>query len=150
MQASQRCVIWSAAIGVVGFGAYQAMNLVRRVDESERKLHALICATHVMEAYLKANDHQWPQSWSDLRGTGKVPTGSMYGWPDAAEAVQQRVEIDFSVTADDLANPAFDVSRVIRPLGEYSYDPATRLATLQQFIQDSQVRPEATNSPVSP
>jgi hypothetical protein len=153
MQTSQRCVICAAAIGMVGYGAYHALSLIRRVDDSERKLHALICVADVMEAYLKAHDHAWPRSWSDLRETGEVHSGSMYRWPDAADAVQQRVDIDFSVTRDDLANPAFDVTRVIRPRGEYIYDPATRLATLQQFIQDGrppQVGPERTVLPVSP
>lgn len=135
MRSSQYRVIWLVVLALLGAGIFQALRLVWQADDSERKLHALVCVANVMTEYLKAHDRAWPRSWSDLREVNVVEQGSMYHWPDDADEVERRVEIDFGVTAEDLASDDFDVSRVIRPRGEYMYNHATRLYVLQQFIE---------------
>ena len=95
----------------------------------------MLLTANLIENYLRQHDDQWPSSWDELHSVKfeKRPP-SMYVWPRDSTEVVERVHVDFDVTANQLADPSFQVTSVIAPIGDYWYDPMIRLQTLQDYI----------------
>jgi hypothetical protein len=132
----QQSALCCALLAIVTLIALPFVKAALRANDSEYKLHALICVSHVIEEFMKSHDGAWPSSWEDMTQTHVEQMPSMYHWPEDAEKVQECVEIDFDVGEAQLADPDFKVTSVIRVRGDYGYDPATRLATLQEYFDD--------------
>ena len=99
---------------------------------------------------MQSHEGNWPTSWEQLEATTIDHAPSMYRWPQDAEKVMERVEIDFNVSQDMLTDPSFKVTFFIRPRGDYIYDPATRLESLQRYVDEQRQRRSPPQTSVSP
>ncbi len=132
----RRVLIWIVAPAVLLAAIWPFVSAARQSLDSEYTLHALVCVSYVTRAFMQSHAGNWPDSWEELEQTTIDHVPSMYRWPHDAGKVRERVEIDFNVSRETLTDPSFKVASVIRPRGEYIYDPATRLDRLQQYIDE--------------
>lgn len=110
-------------------------NLIRTVNDTEYKLHALRLTGDLIEEYMRTHHDEWPSSWDDLHDIQfQHRPPSMFDWPDDANELIDRVHIDFDLTENELAEHGFRITTAVSPIGEYVYDPMIRLQTLQDYI----------------
>lgn len=96
-----------AIVAILGVGL---LFFIQSVEKQIRNIYAAEWAGSLVVDYLSQNGDRWPTSWSDLQPVYEQQADRV-GRPWSFEELQQRVDIDWMVDADELRRAALDERR---------------------------------------
>jgi len=121
MASRRKIIFWAAAVVLLiaaGAGIAFVNSVLSTCMHAEFALHGTTLVTMVVEKYVHDRG-KWPNSWKELESVS-VDTGGRFSWPgDLKELqhIQEFVEIDFSLTLDQVASQQCEDFHAIRPHG---------------------------------
>jgi hypothetical protein len=118
--ASRRKVICWGVAAVLVAAATAAVWFVCSISSflrhAEFALHGTTLVTMAVEKYVQEHG-KWPSSWRDLESVS-VDNSGAFSWPSGLgelQNIKEFVEVDFSLTLDQVANQRCEDFRAIRP-----------------------------------
>jgi hypothetical protein len=125
MLKKSRLICW-LVLGLVVSGVTLvalALPLIRRAEQAERTLQAVILCCDLLNEFARDHPGQWPESWEDLENVQLSGSSVMYRWPADRAVVQNRVEIDFDHSRQYWEECEIDSFVPLKPIGPcYEYD----------------------------
>ena len=108
-----------AFLGVIGFlcvGVWESL-------QAEETHHSQLVVLKVLRTHLDESG-KWPNSWEELASTQieESRQHSMLRWPDAADEIRERIKIDFTYKAEDIAKMRPQDFPAVVPIGP-NYGP---------------------------
>lgn len=126
------------ALVVVG-GVYSLVKGARNAMAAEERLHAMkIACDLVAQSVERSGGKSWPANWEELESlTVSEPMRWMYAWPREAEQVRARVEIDFSLTVDQVLKQQVRSFTALKPIGKPNFPMSPEFGELQDRLRNA-------------
>jgi len=100
----------------VAYWLYSCVSVSLEAERTHQVNHGVLL---LVTTYLQEHSENWPSSWDDLKNVDPEPDA----WYDFEE-MQKRVQIDFSLTTEQVAEMTVDDFDAIKPIGP-NYGPLT-------------------------
>jgi len=104
------CVVVAAAVFFVWRGASISL-------QAEQTHQAYLVTLDALTVYVGEHAGNWPKDWRELATAQPKRPSPSFRWPDDLPEFERRVQVDFSVTAADVA--AMDAAnfKAVQPIG---------------------------------
>ena len=146
MVSRRKVVCWAIVTVVLVATGALVVCVGSTARHAEFALHGTTLVIMVVEKYV--HDHgKWPASWKDLESVSLDP-GGRFSWPGGLKElqnIQEFVEVDFSLTLDQVANQRCDDFHAIRPHGTAYSGWERGIPSLLQTVQKA--RKSVKNEP---
>lgn len=103
-------------LAAIGIGVWSIYRGIRNSIEAERTYHATLFTLRLVDHFV-AEHGRWPSSWDELEAIPFKDDLFSKPWPDIAEEVRRRVQIEFKIDPTTVAHQDPEDFIAIQPIG---------------------------------
>lgn len=134
-------------LAVAAVGVWWARKQATDSLEAEKNAHAYHLAVNVVQAYVRENDGRWPTSWQELEEVTSLSEDDQDRWPAEMDSVRDRIDVDFSVSSDQVAEMSVDNFQAIRAMGPIDEFATRQSRSLVETIKQARAAPTEKAAP---
>jgi hypothetical protein len=141
MMPRRKIIVWAAVVVLViavGAGIAFVNSVLSVAKHAEFALHGTTIVIMATEKYVHEYG-KWPATWKDLESVSLDPGGT-FSWPNdlkELQDIQEFVEVDFSVTLQQVASQRVDNFSAIKPHGPAYGGWQAGIPSLLKTVQDT-------------